>query len=184
LRWWWYVAALGFLIAEFVTPLEVARGPLLGTAWLWAVLIWSAMGSRETRFSTRGLIFSSAGILQRQLPAGYLAGVAVAVLTGGGVGIRLLATGQAVHFASWTAGVLFLPALAMALGVISGSGKSFEALLTALWYVGPINHSPGIDYTGWANGSSAGHYVVTYGLITAGLLAAAFFTRARQLRNN
>jgi hypothetical protein len=183
-RWWWYVGALGFLIAEFVTPLEVARGPLLGTAWLWPVLIWSAMGSRETRFATRGLIFSSSGILQRQLPACYLAGVAVAVLAGVGVGIRLLLAGQTVQFASWIAGAMFLPALAMALGVISGSGKSFEALLTALWYVGPINHTAGIDYTGWANGNAAPHYAVIYVLMTAGLLAAAFFTRSRQLRNN
>ena len=183
-RWWWYVAALGFLIAEFVVPLEPARGPLLGTAWLWPVLIWSAMGSRETRFATRGLIFASSGILQRQLPACYLAGVAVAVLAGAGVGIRLLMAGQTGNFAGWAAGALFLPALALALGVISGSGKSFEALLTALWYVGPINHTVGIDYTGWAGGSSAPRYAAIYVMMTAGLLAAAFFTRSRQLRNN
>ncbi len=183
-RWWWYVAALGFLIAEFVMPLEVARGPLLGTTWLWPVLIWSAMGSREARFATRGLIFSSSGILQRQLPACYLAGVAVAVLAGAGVGIRLLMAGQTGNFGGWAAGALFLPALALALGVISGSGKSFEALLTGLWYVGPINHTAGIDYTGWANGSSAPRYAAIYVMMTAGLLAAAFFTRSRQLRNN
>jgi hypothetical protein len=184
LQWWWYVAALGFLIAEFVTPLEIARGPLVGTAWLWPVLLWSAMGSRETRFATRGLIFSSSGILRRQFPACYLAGVAVAVLAGAGAGIRLLLTGQTANFAGWAAGALFLPALAMALGVISGSGKSFEALLTGLWYVGPMNHTRGIDYTGWANGNAALRYAAIYLMMTAGLLAAAFFTRSRQLRNN
>jgi hypothetical protein len=184
LPWWWYVAALGFLIAEFATPLEIARGPLLGTAWLWPVLIWSAMGSRETRFATRGLIFSASGILRRQFPACYLAGVAVAVLVGAGAGIRLLLTGQLSNFAGWAAGALFLPALAMALGVISGSGKSFEALLTAVWYVGPMNHTMGIDYTGWANGNAAPRYAAIYAMMTAGLLAAAFFARSRQLRNN
>jgi hypothetical protein len=184
LPWWWYVAALGFLTAEFVTPLEIARGPLLGTAWLWPVLVWSAMGARETRFATRGLIFSSSGILQRQFPASYLAGVALAVLAGAGVGIRLLLTGQTGHLAGWAAGALFLPALAMALGVLSGSGKSFEALLTGLWYVGPMNHTGGIDYTGWANGNAAPRYAAIYVLMTAGLLAAAFCVRSRQLRNN
>jgi hypothetical protein len=184
LPWWWYVAALGFLVAEFVTPLEIARGLLVGTAWLWPVLLWSAMGSRETRFATRGLIFSSSAILQRQFPACYLAGVAVAILAGAGAGIRLLLAGQTANFAGWAAGALFLPALAMALGVISGSGKSFEALLTGLWYVGPMNHTMGIDYTGWANGNAAPRYAAIYLMMTAGLLAAAFFTRSRQLRNN
>ncbi len=184
LRWWWYAVAAGFLIAEFTSPLEIARGPLLGTAWLWPVLIWSAMGSRETRFATRGLIFSSSRILGRQIPACYLAGVAVAMLTGAGVGIRLLQAGQHSEFLAWLAGAILLPALAMALGVISGSGKAFEALLTAVWYVGPMNHTLGIDYTGAANGNLTMHYVAIYFALSAALLAFTFFARSRQLRNN
>lgn len=184
LHWWWYIVSAGFLVAELVTPLEIARGPLLGTAWLWPVLVWSAMGSRETRFATRGLIFSSSGILLRQLPACFLAGLMVTMLTGAGIGIRLLLTGQHGGFLAWLAGAVFLPALAMALGTISGSGKAFEALLTAIWYVGPMNHTLGIDYTGASNGSLTPHYVVTYFVMSAALLAVTFFVRSRQLRNN
>jgi hypothetical protein len=183
-RWWWYAAAAGLLLAQFSSPLEVARGPLLGIAWIWPVLIWSAMGARETRFATRGLLFSSSGILARQLPACFLAGVAVAVIAGAGVGVRLLIVGHRADFAAWTAGALFLPALAISLGVISGSGKAFEALLTAMCYIGPLNHAPGLDYTGSANGAATLRYAGIYLAMTAALLVLAFLARARQLRNN
>jgi hypothetical protein len=183
-RRWWYAVAAGLLIAEIFSPLEAARGPLLGVAWIWPVLIWSAMGARESRFATRGLLFSSSGILTRQLPACYLAGVAVAAVAGAGVGVRLLIAGHGAAFAAWAAGALFLPAMAMSLGVLSGSGKVFEALLTAMFYIGPLNHVAGIDYTGSADGAATLRYAVMYLTLTAALLVVAFLTRARQLRDN
>jgi len=183
-RWWWYAVAAGLLIAQFFSPLEISRGPLLATAWIWAILIWSAMGSRESRFSTRSLLFSCANILPRQLAACFLAGVAVAILTGAGAGFRLLLARDAIGFLAWLAGALFLPSLALALGVWSGVGKPYEGLLTAIWYVGPMNHTRGLDFTGAANGPRTLHYALVYSAISAGLLVFAFFIRSRQLRNN
>lgn len=184
LRWWWYAIAAGLLIAQLFAPLEAARGPLLSVAWLWPALVWSAMGSRESRFATRGLLFSSSGILARQLPACFLAGVAVALLAGAGIGIRLLLAGQDLGVGAWLAGAFFLPSLALALGVVSGSGKAFEALLAALWYIGPLNHTPGIDYTGAASGTATLRYTIVYVALTAILLAVAFLFRARQIRTD
>jgi hypothetical protein len=182
--WWWYVAAAGLLIAQFFVPLGPARGLLLGAAWLWPILIWSAMGTREARFGTRGLLFSSPRILLRQLPACFLAGFAIAAFTGAGIALRLWMGGQYAALFAWMAGALFLPSLALASGIVSGSGKVFEALLTVLWYVGPMNHTPGFDFTGAANGPLVIHYAFVYIIISAALLAFAFFTRARQLRSN
>jgi hypothetical protein len=85
---------------------------------------------------------------------------------------------------AWFAGAIFLPALALALGVVSGSGKAFEAILTALWYIGPMNHTPGADFTGAASGTATLRYAIVYLAISAALLAVAFVFRARQLRNN
>jgi hypothetical protein len=182
-RWWWYAVAAGLLIAQFFAPLEISRGPLLASAWLWAILIWSAMGSRESRFGTRSLLFSCANILPRQLPACFLAGLAIAILTGAGAGLRLLITGNSSGLFAWFAGALFLPSLALALGVWSGTGKPYEGLLTAIWYVGPLNHTPGLDFTGAASGPRTIHYAFVYIALSAGLLVFAFFTRARQLRS-
>ena len=184
LPWWWYAIAAGLLIAQLFVPLDVARGPLLGVAWLWPALVWSAMGSRESRFATRSLLFSSSGILARQLPACFFAGVAVALLTGAGIAIRLLLAGQGMGLGAWFAGAFFLPSLALALGVVSGTGKAFEALLTALWYIGPINHTPGIDFTGAASGAATVRYTVMYAALSAVLFSVAYLFRAGQLRTD
>jgi hypothetical protein len=183
-RWWWYAIALGLLVAQFVTPLGAARGPLLGSAWLWCVLLWSAMGSRESRCGTRGLLFSCSGILDRQMPACYLAGVAIAVLSGAGIAVRLSDGGDTAGLFGFLAGAFFLPSLALALGAVSGTGKAFEAILTALWYIGPINHTQGFDFTGAASGAATLRYAGMYAALTAALLAMAFIARLRQLRNN
>lgn len=183
-RWWWFVAAIGMLVAEFLVPLEAARGPLLGVAWIWPVLIWSAMGTREERFGTRGLLFSSPGILTRQLPACFASGFAIAAIAGGGIAVRLLLTGQSRALLGWLAGAIFLPSMAMVLGVLSGSGKAFEAILTVLWYIGPMNHTPGMDYTGASSGPLVVRYAILYLVFSASFLAIAFLGRARQLRAN
>jgi len=182
-RWWWYVVAAGLLSAQFFVPLGPAQGLLLGTAWIWPILVWSAMGTRESRFGTQGLFFSSPRILLRQLPACFLAGFGIAALAGAGIALRLFIAGQYVGLLAWLAGALFLPSLALAAGIVSGSGKVFEALLTVLWYIGPMNRTQGLDFTGAANGSLTLHYAGIYLTISAALLACAFFTRARQLRS-
>jgi len=181
-RWWWYAVAGGLLIAQFAAPLDVSRGPLLAVAWIWPILVWSALGTREARFGTEQLLFSCARILPRQFPAAWIAGILVAALTGLGAAVRLALAGQSAGLLAWAAGVLFIPSLALALGVWSGTSKFFEGLYTALWYLGPINRAPGLDFTGSANGPQACRYALLYLGVAATLVAAAFFRRARQLR--
>jgi hypothetical protein len=182
LRWWWYAVAAGLLIAQIASPLAVSRGALLGVAWIWPVLVWSTLGNREARFGATQLVFSCPRILARQFPASWLAGVFVAIFTGFGAAIRLAIAGEHADLLAWFVAVLFIPSLALALGAWSGGGKFFEALYVVLWYIGPMNHVPGIDFTGSASGLLALRYALVYLVLTAGLLAAAFVRRAQQLR--
>lgn len=184
LHWWWYAIAAGLLIAQAAAPLATARQQLLGTSWLWLVMVWSAMGVRETRFGTRAILFSSARILPRQLFACWLAGFVLAVVFGSAAGLRILALQGASAFLPWLAGAAFLPSLALALGVWSGTSKPFEGILTAMWYIGPMNHVSGIDFTGSSNGPLTMHYVGVYLASAAVLLVAAAALRARQIRSN
>jgi hypothetical protein len=181
-RWWWYAVAGGLLIAQFAAPLDISRGPLLAVAWIWPTLVWSALGTREARFGTEQLLLSCARILLRQFPAAWFAGILVAALTGLGAAVRLALAGQSAGLLAWAAGVLFIPSLALALGVWSGTSKFFEGLYTALWYIGPVNRVAGVDFTGGANGPQAGRYALLYLVVAAILVVAAFFRRARQLR--
>lgn len=181
-RWWWYAIAAGLIVAQLSTPLGVSRGPLLTAAWIWPILMWSALGTRESRFGTQQLLFSSARVLQRQLPAAWLAGVTLAAMLGAGTAVRLAIAGQTGALLAWSAGALFIPSLALALGVWTGTSRFFEGLYTALWYVGPLNRVPGIDFTGGGSGALAGRYAWIYLGIAGVFVAAAAAGRERQLR--
>jgi hypothetical protein len=182
--WWWYAAAAGLLIAQFTAPLAASRGPILSVAWIWPALIWSALGTRESRFGTSQLVFSCPQILSRQLPAAWIAAALVAAITGLGAGIRLALAGQRDGLFAWGAGVIFIASLALALGVWSGTSKFFEGFYTTLWYLGPLNHAPGMDFTGSTDGVFALRYSFIYLAISAVLVVSAFFRRARQLGHN
>jgi len=177
-RWWWYAVAGGLLVGQLASPDLGTRQGFWLVSWLWPVLIWSQMGARETRFATRSLVFSSESSLHRQLPAVWTAGVAVAALTGGGMGLRLLASGDLKAFVAWAAGVLFVPSLALALGVWSGTSKPFEAIYTVLWYLGPANHTPGMDFMGMTMASSDARLFL---LAAAVLLVTAYAGRRAKL---
>ncbi len=178
LRWWWYIVAAGLLVAEFTSPTAEVREGVLLAAWIWPALVWSQMGCRESRNATQSLIFSAERVLYRQLAALWTAGVLVALATGAGVGVRLLASSNWQQLAAWFAAALFVPSLALAFGVWSGSSKLFEAVYTVWWYVGPLHQLPSLDFVGGSRASSSpGLYL----MLAAGLLLAACLGRRRQV---
>ncbi len=183
LHWWWYAVALGLLIAQLFAPLEISRGPILASAWMWSVFVWSGMGARESRFAIRSLLFSCANILPRQFLACFLAGLTVALVTGAGAAVRLVMAAHPLGFLAWLAGALFLPSLALFLGIFSSTSKPFEGLLTALWYVGPMNHTPGLDFTGAASSPHSVSNALMYLALAAALLVSAYVIRSRQIRS-
>lgn len=177
---WWYLVAAGLFAACLFTPLAVSRGFLVA-AWIWPLLLWSKMGTRERLFRTDQLVFSTAHPLRRQLPACWLAGVIIAVITGGGAGLRLLLAGDQLGLVAWIAGALFIPTMALALGVWSGSSKLFEVLYLFLWYLGPANRLSALDFMGASGPLLPSRTPLIFLVITAALAAAAIFGRQRQL---
>ena len=176
-QWWWYIVAAGLFIASVASPLNVSRGVAIA-ALLWPILVWSQMGTRESRFNTASLIFSSERSLIRQLPAVWIAGVIVAALTNAGLAIRLLIARDHQSLLAWLACTLFIPSLALALGIWSGTSKVFEAVYTVWWYVGPAHFTPGLDFLG---ASPASARASLYLLMTAALLVASYLGRRSKL---
>ena len=84
----------------------------------------------------------------------------------------------------WIAGAALLAFDGAGAWCLERHGKPFEAVLTALWYVGPMNHTAGIDFTGTASGANANHDALIYFALSGVLLGAAFVGRARQLRSD
>jgi hypothetical protein len=179
---WWYLGVAGLWVASAVTPLETARLHVLPLVWIWPVLQWSGMGLREARYGTDQILYSAPHPLRLQVPAAWLGGVALAMITGAVIGARLVLAGDWPALAAWAVGACFVPALALVLGVWSGTSRFFEGLYTALWYMGPLQPVPWIDFMGASRAAIESRTPVVFAGATIVLLAAAFLGRRRQLR--
>ena len=173
-RWWWWLGIVGLNIAVLVSPLEMTQTYLLPLVWLWPLPVWSEMGNRERKNNTYQMVFSSARPVLRQLPAAWLAGVLATALFGIAGAVFSLSNGDLPGLMSWAAAVIFIPTLALMLGVFSSGGRAFEVVYVIWWYIGPLQKSAGMDFT-----TSAPQI---YLLATAGLLLLSVYWRGRQVR--
>jgi hypothetical protein len=173
-RWWWWAVTAGLAIAILVSPPSMTNHYLLPVAWLWPLPIWSEMGNRERKNNTYQMVFSSARPVLRQLPAAWLAGVLATMLFEIAGAVFFLSTGDLPGLAGWVGAVIFVPTLALALGVFSSGGRVFEVVYLLWWYMGPFQKSQWVDFTSGAP--------QVYLLAAAGLLALSAFWRSRQVR--
>ena len=194
-RWWWYALAGGLVLVGLLSPAGEARQVWLPLAWLWPLLMWSPLGNRESQHRTDQMVFSVAFPLRRQLPAAWMAGFVVALAMGSGAAVRLVLAGQWSALLAWTVGAAFIPALALVLGVWSGSPKLFEVFYLVLWSLGPmnqilaalglptiINQVMALDYVGATDDAIATGMPLYYLVFTVLLLGLAFAGRKRQLQ--
>jgi hypothetical protein len=173
-RWWWWLGIAGLNIAILACPLMTTKLYLLPVAWLWPLAIWSEMGNRERKNSTSQMVFSSARPMLRQLPAAWLAGVLVTILFGIAGAVVFLVNGDLPGLASWIGAVIFIPTLALALGVFSSGSRVFEVVYLFLWYMGPYQKVQSIDFITGAP--------QVFLLVSAALLLLSAFWRSRQIR--
>lgn len=173
-RWWWWAITIGLNAAIFTSPISIVKDYLLPIAWLWPLTIWSGMGNRERVENTYQMVFSSARPVLRQLPAAWLAGIfATAILTFAGAAFCIM-EGNLPGLIGWLGAVVFVPTLALALGVFSSGNRVFEVVYLLWWYMGPMQKMAGLDFT---NGTP-----LVYLLAAAGLVLLSAYWRGRQVR--
>ncbi|MFJ6379617.1 hypothetical protein ACIQI7_06330 [Kitasatospora sp. NPDC092039] len=176
-RWWWPTAA-GLTVAGFVLPMNAVTGLLLPLVWLWPVLIWSRLGSQQVENGLEVLLgaYPSA---RRRLLAEWASGLVLTAVTGVAPLIRMLVAGDGAGTASWVGGALFVPSLAMALGVVSRSHRLFQAVYLPLWWV-LVNNVAAVDFMGAVRvgGSPAGPGPLLVGALSAAMLAVVFLVGA------
>jgi hypothetical protein len=182
LAWWYYAIALALWIASITEEPAAARAGVYPFLMIWPVLLWSGMGTREKRFRTGSILFSAPRPLARQIPGTWGAGIAIALIFASGILLRLLIEGDAAGAFSVAAGAVFIPSLAIALGVWSGTSKTFEAFYTAFWYIGPLHHSPSIDFLATTDAAAAAGTPLLFAVLGAALFLAAMAGRWRQIR--
>ncbi len=175
--WWWFVVALLLMIACGIVPLTYTRTLLLPLAWVWPILIWSNMGNREVKHNVHQIAFSSPSPLWRQLSAQWIAGLLVTFATGFGAFLSMVSVGDMSGLLAFLATLLFIPSLALGLGSWSGNNKLFEVFYIFIWYLGPINQLPGLDYMA-IEGNGRPVLIIFLSVV---LLALAVLGRIRQL---
>jgi hypothetical protein len=69
-------------------------------------------------------------------------------------------------------GTIFIPSLELACGVWSSSSKLFEILYITIWYLGPLDNLPALDYIGsYENGHP--EYFVPFSIALIGFAVLA-----------
>jgi hypothetical protein len=190
-RWWWYVIAGVLIIACYAVGVidaiysidaidfTITRKIILPIAWVWPLLIWSAIGNREFQYNVHQMTFSSISPLWRQLPAQWLAAFIITLVMGSGAILRLVIDGDIIGVLALLSGAIFIPSLALATGVWSRTSKLFEIVYMTIWYVGPIEGLGILDYLGANSNGNIGFFIP----LSIALIVVAFIARARQLQN-
>jgi hypothetical protein len=194
-RWWWYMVALGLILAALILPTAKSRQIVLPFAFVWPLLIWSQLGNREIRNRTDQLVFSSAFPLRRQLIATWTAGFILTLIAGSGVIVRLILANDWYAILSVVVAAAFIPAAALALGIWSGGSKLFEVVYLLLWTLGPMNQMMAslgfplivdqflaLDYIGSSDAAISEGMPLYYAAFTILLLVVALAGRKRQLQ--
>lgn len=177
---WWYIGMAVLMLVTLVTPLTVARQYIFPLAWIWPIAIWSAMGTREPKHRVEQIIFSAPHSLRYQLPAMWGTGVIITAIAGAVMGARFLMAGEMNSLFAWSVGVLFIPTFALAAGVWTGRALLFEGVYVALWYIGPMNQVPFIDFMG-ATPEVTPAITISFAIATAALAVLAVAGRRRQM---
>ena len=180
----WYFGAIGLIVVCLVWPLDAVRRYLVLVMLLWPITLWSGMGNRERRYQMDQIIFSVPHPLRRQLSASWLAGFIIALIASGCITAILIANGQEYAIVSWLAGSLFIPSLALALGVWSGGPRLFEIIYILWWYLGPVEGVPVFDFMGVNHEAIESGAPIYYLIASILFFSIAVFGRCRYFEDS
>ena len=142
----WYLVAGVLVSLQFFLPRDLVFAIILPGSWIWPLIVWSSMGTRDHRFHTSDLFLCSPHPLRRQLPAAWLSGVLLTLVMASGILLRTLVAGELMLLSALLLSALFIPSMALFLGKMSGTRKPFEIGFMLLWYIGPIEKMPLLNF--------------------------------------
>ncbi len=178
---WWYAIVVGLWIAGFVVDAGDAVKWVVPVAWLWGLTQFSELGARAEIHNTGTLLASAPSPLRRQLPLQWLAGTFFALLLVAPLVAKLLLTGPAGLAVQVVIGAMFVTALTLALGALSGGARLFELTFLMLTYVALQNLAPA-RFSGNPGMALSESYAPLYLVLAVALVAFALALRALAMR--
>ncbi|MFE7498465.1 hypothetical protein ACFU6O_05115 [Streptomyces albidoflavus] len=143
--WWWAVAA-ALTVAGLALPLDAVTGLVLPAVWIWPVLVWSRLGSLPVEHGMEGLL-GAYPAPRRRLLAAWGSGVVLTAVLGVAPLLRMAFAADLPGLAAWLGGVLFIPSLALLLGVVCRTHRVFQVVYLPLWYL-VVNQVAALDFMG------------------------------------
>ncbi|GAA3684505.1 ABC transporter permease [Nonomuraea antimicrobica] len=178
--WWWVVAA-ALTVTGFAVPGDLVTGLVLPAVWIWPVLIWSRLGSQQVEHGMEGLLGAYPAV-RRRLLAEWGSGVVLTAVLGVAPLIRMALAADVPGLAAWLAGVLFIPSLAMLLGVVCRTHRVFQAVYLPIWYL-VVNKVAAVDFMGAVRDAGAPTGPTPLFYAAALLMLGAAFLAAETRRN-
>lgn len=170
---WWYAVAASLWLVQLGADAKV-QSIAVGLAWIWPMLLWSQLGTREQIYGTEQLVYPTLQPVRRQFVAQWLAGIILALAMAGGALLHWGVRGDLAAIGGLVTGAIFVPTLALACGTLSGTTRFFEIAYLVLWYLGPMNRTM-FDFT---QAASAPGFL----LASIALLVLALATRKLRLQ--
>lgn len=172
--WWWSVV-LAVNVAGLVAPTPAVP---LAAAWIWPILTWSRLGTHHREHGLEPLLESYPSGTRRWV-AQWLAGVVFTAVTGCGPLLRMTIVGDGPAVAQWLTGAVFIPSLALVLGTISRTHRTFQVVYVIVWYAA-VNQVAALDVLGVVvvDGRPAGPAPDVVGGAALAMLAATLTVRA------
>ncbi|QKG83617.1 hypothetical protein GXN76_03425 [Kroppenstedtia pulmonis] len=175
---WWYILSIAAIGGTMLIDYRELK-EWLPITLLWPITIWSQMATRERHHRTEALLFSS-GSPFLQLFSQWFAGYIITFALGIGITFSAITAHDGSFLVSWLVGLCFVPTLALALGVWSGTRKLFEVIYLLVWYMGPMQVESPLDFMGISQTEPLPFFYLGCTLL---LFVVAVIGRKKQLKN-
>ncbi|MCL6613764.1 MAG: hypothetical protein K6U03_03965 [Firmicutes bacterium] len=161
---WWILFALVLAVMGAAIPSGPASRFVSVLAVFSPVHILSRIGTHWRHRGISELVFSAPNAVRRILYASFLAGAVILLLPALGLILRAMLAGEYRIVLSYFVGSFFVSSLAVFLGSLSRNPTLFEVIYTILWYIGPVQETPVLDFVSFADNEL--HPIMIYGAIT------------------
>jgi hypothetical protein len=178
-KWFWLINIGGF-IALFFIPINTAHQIVLPVLWFLQTNRWADIATKEKINRTHYFTYASYQPLRRLLTAQIIAGVILSVSLAFPLIFRYALNGNFQSMFNIMQGAIFIIALSVFTGILSGGKRFFEIVFFMLTYCN-ISLIPILDYFGGINHGSAYALIILF--INVILMVGAFLYRKHEISN-
>jgi len=178
-KWFWFINFGGF-IALFFVPINSAHQIVLPVLWFIQINRWADIATKEKINRTHYFTYAAYQPLKRLLTAQMIAGVILSLSLASPLIFRYALNGNFQSVYNIIQGSIFIIALSVFTGILSGGKRFFEVVFFLLTYCN-VSLIPILDYFGGINHGYIYSIIIMFINIT--LIIGAFVSRYHEIRN-